>query len=183
MATKTKTVRVSEDELNAILEMREKALNPEPEAAPVTATITDSQQALADAFVSAIERTRPPEKKTIQTRKVNTPWTPKGEARLKLRRKMYHHGMVIGTKISNKEIELLNKIKPGSYCDNYVRVTVRKDRGLDVDYPCRTNSQRLKLINAYGIRSFAELLERIIDEQNNPSKYRRADDPNLYDIE
>lgn len=182
MATKSKTIRVSEEELQAILQLREAAENPVP-VAPIVGP-TDAQQALADAFVSAIERTRPPEKKTVFTRKENTPWTPKrGEVKVKLKRKMYHHGMLLGDKISNGEIALLNKVKPGGYCEGYVRVNVRKDRGIDIDYPCRTNSQRLKLVNTYGIRSFTELLERIIDEQENPSKYRRPDDPDLYETE
>lgn len=185
MATKSKTVRVSEDELAAIRELRrqkgeEVAATPEEEQ---KAVITESQQALADAFVQAIERTKSPEKKTVFNRKKKTPWTPKeGEPRLKLRRKMYHHGIIIGERVTNEDIDLLNKIKPGRYCDGWVSVNVRKDRGLDIDYAVRTNSQRLRLVNQYGIRSFTELLQRLVDEAKNPTKYRKPEDSDLYEF-
>lgn len=187
--SKNKMVRVTEEELAAIKAFREQQANTvhtEPVAAPAPAPqgATEAQQALADAFVSAIERTRPKEKITIANRKPATPWSPKnGEARLKLKRRMFHHGLLLDEKLSNQEINLLNQVKPGSYCENYVRVTLRKDRGIDIDHPVRTSSQRLKLVNQYGIRSFSELLERIIDEKANPSKYRKSEDADLYDLE
>lgn len=183
---KTKTIRVSEDELAALKAFREAQGNTvysEPTEDEVKSVqITESQQAMADAFVSAIERTRGPVKQTVATRKPNTPWAPAGVPRTKLKRKMYHHGLLLDEKITNEDIELLNKIRPGHYCDGYVRVTLRKDRGLDIDYPVRTASQRLKLINQFGVRSFTELLQRIIDEKANGAKYRKAEDSDLYDF-
>lgn len=180
--SKTKTVRVTEEELAAL-----QALRAQVKAGDIAVTsseITDSQRALADAFVEAIERTRPPEKKTVFTRKENTPWTPKdGSPKLKMKRKFYHHGIAITDNVSNEEIALLNQLKPGAYCDGYVRVTLRKDRGIDIDHPIRTASQRLKLVHNYGIRSFAELLQRIVDERANPTKYRKPEDADLYDLE
>ena len=176
--SKTKTVRVTEEELALLEKMRE---GTPVEAAPA---ISESQQALADAFVNAIERTRPAEKKTIMTRKKGTPWTPPdGTPKLKMKRVFYHHGIPLGEHVSNEEIALLNQIKPGHYCDGFVRVTLRKDRGIDIDHPIRTASQRLKLVNTYGIRSFAELLQRIIDEKSNPKKYRAPEDADLFDLE
>lgn len=180
---KTKTIRVSDEELAALQTFRQQKgeeVYKEPDA---ETGISASQQALADAFVSAIERTRPPTKLTVATRKVDTPWQPRGVPRLKLKRKMFHHGLGIEDKITNEEIELLNRVKPGRYCDGYIQVNVRKDKGLDIDYPVRTSSQRLKLVNQYGIRSFAELLARLVDEKTNPSKYRKADDNDLYDLD
>lgn len=177
--SKTKTIRVSDEEL-AALEAYRNSVKSGTEAKP--SGITSDQQALADAFVAAIERTRPPEKKTTATRKPNNPWTPKdGSPKLKMKRQFYHHGIILGDRVSNEEIALLNQIKPGRYCDGYVVVTLRKDRGIDIDYPVRTASQRLRLVNTYGIRSFAELLQRIIDERSNPKKYRKVEDADLYD--
>jgi hypothetical protein len=179
---KTKTVRVTEEELAALQSLRQ-TVGESVDAAPAE-NVTDAQQALADAFVNAIERTRPPEKKTVFTRKKNTPWTPKdGSPKLKMRRVFYHHGIPIADNVSNEEVALLNMLKPGHYCDGFVRVTLRKDRGIDVDYPIRTASQRLKLVNTYGIRSFSELLQRIIDERNNPAKYRKPEDADLFDLD
>ena len=182
---KTKTIRVSEEELAIIQAARDgKVVEASDGVVAAGSSITAAQQALADAFVSAIERTRPPEKKTVANRKPITPWTPKdGSPKTKMKRKFYHHGMMIGENVNNEEIALLNRLKPGHYCDGNVRVTLRKDRGIDVDYPVKTASQRLKLVNVYGIRSFTELLQRIIDEKENPTKYRRPEDTDLYDLD
>lgn len=179
---KTKVVRLTEEEIAALEAFRQGVKASDVPVA--VAGVTDAQQALADAFVSAIERTRPPEKKTVATRKEKTPWTPPdGTPKLKMRRKFFQHGMGIEEKVDNETIALLNQIKPGSYCEGYVRVTLRKDRGIDITYPVRTASQRLKLVNSFGIRTFAELLQRVIDEKNNPTKYRRAEDADLFDLE
>lgn len=178
---KTKVVRLTEEEAAALEAFRNQA---KASTEVPKSDATAAQQALADAFVSAIERTRPPEKKTVATRKPQTPWTPKdGSPRLKMKRKFYQHGIPIGENVANETVALLNQLKPGVYCNGWVRVTLRKDRGIDVDYPVRTASQRLKLINLYGVRSFDELLQRVIDERNNPSKYRKPEDADLFDLE
>lgn len=182
MAAKNKTVRLTEEEAALIEKLRSGEFKPEAPAA--TTEVTDAQQALANAFIQAIEKTRPPEKKNVFTRTKGTPWTPRdGSPQLKLKRKMYQHGIPLDGKLTNEEIELLNKVKPGVYCEGWVRVNLRKDRGLDIDYPVRTNAQRLKLVNQFGIRSFAELLQRIVDEKANPAKYRKPEDNDLYDLE
>jgi hypothetical protein len=100
-----------------------------------------------------------------------------------MKRKFYQHGLPVEEKVGNQTKELLNQLKPGHYCDGHVRVTLRKDRGIDISYPVRTASQRLRLVNTYGIRNFDELLQRIIDERNSPSKYRKPDDADLFDLE
>ncbi len=139
--------------------------------------VTTTNTELADALVAAIQATKPVEKKTVFTRVKNTPWTPKdGSPRAKLKRKMYQHGLPITTRVTNEEIELLNKLKPGRYCDGNVTVTKRKDKGLDIDYKIRTAAQRLKLVNLVGHRNFKELLERIVLEQANPKKYDTDED-------
>jgi hypothetical protein len=177
---KTKTIRVTEEELAALTTIRESAKASDAPRSNVSA----AHKELADAFVEAIERTKPAVKITVANRKERTPWTPKdGSPKLKMKRKFYHHGLLIGENVSNEEIALLNQVKPGHYCDGYVRVTLRKDRGIDIDHPVRTASQRLKLVNQYGVRSFAELLQRVIDEKNDPSKYRKPEDVDLYDLE
>lgn len=134
-------------------------------------------QDLSNALADALAAIKPKERITPANRKPLTPWTPKdGEPRAKLKRKMYHHGQPLINRIFNEEIELLNKIKPGVYCDGWVKVIRRKDKGIDIDYKVRTASQRLRLVNEWGIRNFKELLERIILEQENPAKYKVADD-------
>lgn len=181
---KTKTVRVTDEELLALQALRE-ARGEEISGKETNTKIrTTAQKELADAFIEAIERTRPPEKKNPFNRKVNTPWSPKnGEPRVKMKRKYYQHGITIGETVTNEDIELLNRVRPGRYCDGWVHVELRKDRGINITYPVRTSSQRLKLVNQYGVRSFTELLQRVIDEKTNPTKYRKPEDAGLYDLE
>jgi hypothetical protein len=181
---KTKTVRVSDEELIALQAWRETQKAGQPvEETPKERVATEAQKALADAFVSAIERTRPPEKKNPFNRKVKTPWFETGQERVKMKRKFYQHGMLIGDRVNNVDIELLNQLKPGRYCDGIVKVTLRKDRGIDISYPMNTAAQRLKLVNMYKIGSFTDLLRRVIDERNNPTKYRKPEDLDLYDLD
>ena len=131
---------------------------------------------LAQAIVQAIQASQPVAKKTISTRIQNNPWTPKdGSPKLKLKRKSYHHGIFLGDKdgagrINNEEIDLLNRLIPGTYCEGYVKVVRRRDKGIDIDYPIKTASQRLRLVNQFGIRSFSELLQRCITESEQPKK-------------
>jgi len=127
---------------------------------------------MADAIASAIAAGKPPSKKTAFDRKVNTPWTPKnGEVKLKLKRKTYHHGIPVNPDMhSNEEIALFNKLRVGSFCDNIVKVNRRNDKGIDIDYPCKTASQRLRLVNQFGISSLSALLQKCIDEAAQPKR-------------
>jgi len=132
---------------------------------------------LSNALAGALQAIKPKEKVTAANRKAITPWTPKNdEPRVKLKRKMYHHGQLVSTRLFNDEIELLNKIKPGIYCNGWIKVIRRKDKGLDIDYKVKTASHRLKLVNEFGIRNFKELLERLAVEAENPVQYKIPDD-------
>lgn len=126
---------------------------------------------LATALTDAINLARP-QKKTIFTRKKNTPWTPKdGSPKLALKRKFYQHGIqVLEARLTNAQISLINKLRPGNYCDNLVRVIRRRDKGVDIDYAIKTAPQRLKLVTDYGITSLDQLLERCITEAAQPRK-------------
>ena len=125
---------------------------------------------LAAALVQAINAAKPVEKKTFATRKPKTPWTPKdGSPKTKLKRNAFQHGMEIDEdKLSNDEIALFNKLRPGRFLDGLVTVTRRRDRGIDISYPVKTAAQRLKLVNLFGIRNLAELLAMCINEAQNP---------------
>ncbi len=152
---------------------------PVPTETPTEATAEQksASQELAAAIVEAIRSTQPEPtfaKKTIFNKKSKTPWNPTGGSRPRLKRKAYHHGMMIGDpteptcRLTNTEIVLFNQLKPGTYCNGYVKVSRRRDKGIDVDYPIRTNSQRLRLVNDFGIRSFEELLQRCVTEAATP---------------
>lgn len=132
---------------------------------------------LAEAIIQGIEEARP-KRITITNRKRNTPWTPKdGSKKLTLKRKMYQHGLRIKENTcTNEEIDLMNKIKPNVYCNGFITVTRRRDRGINIDYKIKTASDKLKLVNQFGITSFASLLRRIIDEGENPATYKSPDE-------
>lgn len=147
-------------------------------AAPVTGAQTNvSGSELAQALIYAIESTRP-QKKHSFNRKVETPWTPKdGTKKPKLKRSMYQHGLRLDEDfISPTEVTLMNELRPGVYLGGIVRVTRRKDRGIDISYPARTASQRLKLVNQFGVRNLTDLLTFCIEESKNPAKNTTADE-------
>jgi hypothetical protein len=133
-------------------------------------SVTGSQ--LADALVLAINAAKPPQKKTVADRVPQTPWTaPPGVPKLKLKRKIYQHGIPVREEfLTNERIALCNKIRPGVYCDGWVKVIRRHDKGLNIDYPVRSPQQRLKLVSVFGIRNFTELLQRLITEAETPKK-------------
>lgn len=143
----------------------------------VKQVVPDASLALVAALVEAIKQTKPIEKKNAANRVARTSWTPKdGSPKLKLKRKMYQHGMAIDADmVTNEQITLLNALKPGRFLDGWVKVIRRRDKGIDIDYAIKTASQRLKLVNAFGIRNFDELLERCIEEASNPTKYAIQD--------
>lgn len=133
---------------------------------------------LAQALVQAIETTRPPVKKTEATRVKNNPYYPTdGSTRSKLKKVHFQHGLEVNPEhLFNEDIDMLNMLKPGVYCSGHIRVTRRKDRGIDIDYPIKTASQRLRLVNQFGITSFTTLIKRLLDEKADPVKYKLPDD-------
>ncbi len=138
---------------------------------------------LTKALTEAMRQNQGPVKKTAFNKPHGGPWEPKdGTPKLRLKRRTYHHSMLIGepsepsNRLSNEEIALLNKLKPGKYLNNFVTVSRLRNKGIDIDYPVRTNAQRLKLQSDFGIRSFQELLTRIIDEGNRPKPAQIEDE-------
>lgn len=144
----------------------------------VQAAVPDASLQLIQALVQAIQQTKPVEKKNAINRKPGTPWTPKdGSPKLKLKRKMFQHGLLIDSDMeSNETVDLLNRLKPGRFLDGWVSVTRRRDKGIDITYPIRSSSQRLKLSSTFGITSFKGLLERCVEEADNPIKYTVKDE-------
>jgi len=144
---------------------------------------SDSSKELAAALLQAIHAAQPITKRTQFNKPSKTPWMPKdGSAKPRLKRRVYHHGLLLGdpTEPNNRllpaEVELFNKLKPGSYCNGYVKVVRRRDKGIDIDYPIRTSSQRLRLSNEFGIRTFLELLQRCVAEASAPKPLEIEDD-------
>lgn len=174
MAKNTKqdgvTITFTPEEVATIMALREGKVS-------VATPEGNSQQALADAFISAIERTKPPTKKTSANRPRNGPYEPKdGKPKPKLKRAFLHHGVELDpNQLYPREIELLNQIKPGNYSGNVV-VIKRRDRSYDIDYPMRTAAQRMNLVSRLKVTSFESLLERLIAEAADPAKYKGPDE-------
>lgn len=146
--------------------------------------------ALAKALTAAVKEAKGPEKKTFSTRKPGDPWSPKdGSKKLKLKRVMFQHGLKIDPDLeTNEVIDLLNKIKPGRYLGDWVKVYKRKDQGIDIDYPVKTPGQRMKMaqMGIVGVidpetgkelkSGFQVLLERIVEEGKKPKPVEYKED-------
>jgi hypothetical protein len=152
---------------------------PKPEV-PEGPQVSVGASELAAALTHAIEVARP-QKKTVFSRKANTPWTPKdGSPKLKLKRKLYQHGLLLPEdRLTNAQIALANKLRPGEYCDGFVRVTRRRDKGINITYPVKTQSNRIELVVKHGVRSLDELFKTCIEQAAMPKpavKYEEDED-------
>ena len=169
-------LELSPEEVLAITELRNARTQSLQNSTPGVPSVAVSD--LAQALIQAINATKPPEKKTPFNRKRQGPFETKdGTPKPRLKRVMYQHGVEMnpGT-LFPEEIELLNKVKPGVYCNGLVRVLRRKDRSYDIDYPIRTAAQRLKVSNVIGKTGLKALLERLIDKANDPARFKGPDD-------
>lgn len=151
-------------------------------AKKIEAPVQSSAIEIAEAIRAVVEAVKPKEKKTIVTRKAQTPWTPpEGVPRLKLKRKIFQHSLpVYEDRLTNEQIEALNKLKPGTYFDGWVKVNQRRDKGLDIDYPVKNVQQRLKLTSVYKVTSFLDLIQKLNAEAAKPKKSEF--DPNQDDF-
>lgn len=131
---------------------------------------SESTEKLISALVQAIQLTKPVEKKNAINRKPGSPWdNPDGNKKIKLKRKMFQHGHPMDSDLlDSEEIELLNKLKVGLYFNGWVKVYKRKDSGIDIDYPIKTTSQRMKLLGMLKGEGLKGLLRQCIEEANNP---------------
>lgn len=172
--TEATTITLTPEEIAAVMAIREQQVG---SVSSDTAKSVGHKE-LADALITAINSTKAPAKKTPFNRVRMGPWEPKdGTKKPKLKRVMFQHGVELrDSNLHAAEIDLLNKVKPGSYCGGFIKVIRRKDRSLDIDYPVRTASQRLRLVNQFGITNFESLLARLVAEATDPKKYRSEDE-------
>ena len=145
---------------------------PQVAAAPdATAGFEILANAIAAATTRAITATKPVEKKTILNYKGDTPWHKRDEVKLKLKRKMYQHGQLIDPDmVSNEEIAIMNKLRPGRYFDGFVTVERRRDKGLNFTWPLKTPDQKMRLAMQYGAITIPQILSRCVEEAAAPKK-------------
>lgn len=146
----------------------------EPQTPDPTGLSNGAIQALADA----INAGKDPVKKTAVNRIPKTPWTPKdGSPKIKLLKKIYQHGIPVDPDFcTNNQIELMNKLKTGVFLGGLVSVVRRRDKGYSIEYQFKTASQRLKLVNQYGIRDFTDLISHCVEEANKPKNKSEDED-------
>lgn len=133
--------------------------------------------AIAAATTRAIQATKPIVKKTILDYKGDTPWRSRDVTQLKLKRRMFQHGQLIDPEmVSNEEITLMNKLRPGTYFDGFVRVERRRDKGLNFTWPLKTADQKIHLAMKYGCITVPQILQHCIDEAAAPKKDFVADE-------
>lgn len=145
-------------------------------AAATDPALLEALKGLGLVFSQAIQENKPVKKINAAERKVNNAWTKPGEKKPKLKRKLYHHGIWLDPDmLTTEQIELANKLIPGTYCDGVINIVRRRDKGINIDYRISTAAQRLKL-NRFGITSFDGMLQRLIDEAADPKHYKNPDD-------
>ena len=160
------------DEQQAILALRAGKTATAP-AGTQGVTYTDMA-----ALIEAIRAGQPKQKAlAYQRKKLCRACGAEHKHNTPLKRVWYQHGAFELTKLDfcNDVIELLNQVKPGVYCKGLVRVNKRKDRAYDITWNVSTIAQRLRVTNEAG-DTFAKILQRCIDENNDPARFKGPDD-------
>ena len=155
------------DEIAAIKALRER---------PATsAGVTYSDMA---ALITAIQAGQPKQKiHAYQRKKICSACRKEHKHNTPLKRVWFQHGAFELTKESfcNDTIELMNKVRPGVYCNGLVRVNKRRDRAYDITWPVATVAQRMRVINEAGT-TFENILLRCIAEHEDPKRFKGPDD-------
>ena len=101
--------------------------------------------------------------------RINTPFNPTGKRGRRLARTVMQNGVKLNVKmLTDEEIALLAKIKPGRYIHRLVQIVQTEDDisgeqgGMDIRYKCKTADQRMALGSRIG--NFAGMLKMIIAE-------------------
>lgn len=130
---------------------------------------------LAQAIKMVVEETAPVKQVHISQYRPKSPWNPAGKRqheRPHLRGEFLQNGQrMIEDRLSEKEIELLNKIRPGRYINRKVEVIERQSNGevtVEIRYNNQTADQRSELKNE--ARNLTEMLQRIVDEAKPEKK-------------
>lgn len=140
--------------------------------APASTTVDVME--LAQAIKLAVEETAPIKQVHISQYRGKTPWNPTGKRpheRPKLRGEFLQNGRkMYAERMSDREIELLNQIRPGRYVNRKIEVIERvmnDESTIEIRYNNGSPDQRSELKNE--VRNLTEMLERIVAE-GKPAK-------------
>lgn len=133
---------------------------------------------LANALVQAINLTKPKAKKQPGVDyDPKNPWSPKpGEPRSKLKRKAFFHGMAQGDQWANSTIDLFNQLRPGTYINGIVKITRRRDKGINIDWAFKSPEQRMRVLMAGGFTHIDQILQACITEAKVKAATPETDD-------
>jgi hypothetical protein len=131
--------------------------NPEP-------TVNDAVAAIAAAFQQTLA-TVAPKKVTMAQLRPKTPFNPEAKTGRKLVRATYQNGTKLNpTFLTDREIALVNQLKPGKFVGGLVRV-VERDHGPDKEihilYENKTAEQRIALKDQ--ARNFTDILTQCVE--------------------
>ena len=111
----------------------------------------------------------------VSLAKLPTPFNPEGVAVRKVKltwKYVTQNGARMNPELlRDREIELLNQVRPGTYHGKKIQVLKRRDKSIDIRYANKSFEQRMDFKN-YA-RDMTELLEKILTEQE-AQKQRRA---------
>lgn len=123
---------------------------------------------LAQAIKAAVEETAPIKQVHISRYSAVTPFNPTGKkVRTKLNCNFTQNGARVNiARLTDEELELINKLKPGRFFERRVEVVERIENGerdIDIRYNNATNEQRMENKNLF--RNLRELLQGCVDQQ------------------
>lgn len=150
---------------------------------PLT-SVAISTKDLAEAIVSATEQSSGVRRRIpFGQQKIRSPFNPTGNRNRKLKKVFYQAGFRLGVKtLTDAEIDLLHKLKPGLYIDNLVRVIERQGAGGEmevfINYSNSTADQRMALGSRIGGNpkktGLQRMLEMILAEYEEQKIARKA---------
>jgi hypothetical protein len=138
-------------------------------------------QSIAKGITEAASQTGPIRQVPITRYRGRTVFNPTGappHKRPQFTRDYYQNGKQLEAHVQfDKDIVMLNQLKPGRYLDRKVEVIERYSENgeanqLEIRYPSATPDDRFAMTKYF--RSFTELLERILAEQNAPPSARAS---------
>lgn len=149
---------------------------PETAALPPSSFSNDALKALLDMATSMkamVQENQANKQIPLKDIKPVTPWNPEGKrSRLKPRGEIYQNGYLVNPLMMTEEdIELCNKLKPGRYLDRTVTVARQRDGSLYIEYASARTDQRMDFYAKYP--TFTSLAAALVKDREAKEERRR----------
>jgi hypothetical protein len=138
-------------------------------------TLESTLEQVSDTLTELTKEVRGRRQKTVLEIERRTPFNPTGGPRPKLKwEAIYYNDFKCSDKrLTNAEIEGLNKVTPGRYLDRRVEV-IKKDRNLYVRVKNKDMMERMRLMG--DAPTFEILITKILAEAEEIKKRRKNGD-------